>query len=83
MKTKQLANILIKILGIYFSLEGIPSFISGVLMGLLGLFSSVAAKYSTYEWTYGIGGVIKLVVGIIFIVKSRKIAEFFFKDEDE
>jgi len=83
MKTKQLANVLIKLLGIYFCLEGIPSVISGVLMGLLGLFSSGPAKYSTYEWTYAIGGGIQFVVGLFLVVKSRKIAEYLFKAEDE
>jgi hypothetical protein len=40
-------------------------------------------KYSTYEWTYAIGGGIQFVVGLFLVVKSRKIAEYFFKTEDE
>jgi ABC-type antimicrobial peptide transport system permease subunit len=83
MKTKQLAKMLIQILGIYFFIGGIPSVISGLLMVLAGLFSSGTAKYESYEWTYSVGGVIQLLVGIFIIVKSRKIAEFLCKGDDE
>jgi hypothetical protein len=83
MKTKQLANILIKILGVYFFIGGIPSVISGLLMVLLGLFSSGPAKYASFQWTYSIGGIIQLLVGIFIIAKSRKIAEFLCKGDDE
>jgi hypothetical protein len=83
MKPTKLANILFKLLGVYFCLEGVPSVISGALMGLLGLFASGPGKYSTYEWTYAIGGGIQFVVGLFLVVKSRKMAEYFFKTEDE
>jgi len=80
MKTKQLANILIKILGVSFFLHAIPSMVSGFLMGL---FSLGPSKMPSYSWTYAVGGGIQIAIAVLFIIKSRQIAEFLFKGQDE
>jgi hypothetical protein len=80
MKSKQLANVLFKIIGISFFLHGIPSFISGFLMGFL-LLAPPSAPRNT--WIYTVAGVVQLVVAALFIIKSRNLAEFFFRNETE
>jgi hypothetical protein len=92
MKSKQLANVLIKIVGISVFLHAIPSVCSGFFIGLFGAIfgfpssatRSGASSYSlTYPLAYGLAGVVAVVVAILVIVKSRKIADYLFKDEDE
>jgi hypothetical protein len=83
MKSKQLANVLIKILGLYVCLCAIPELVIGIgapLVVALG-----AAKWDvvmTEELSNAIGAVIQLVVGLFLVVKSRKLAAFWFKNED-
>jgi len=83
MKSKQLANVLIKILGLYICLCAIPGFVSGILL----IFSSTLGVTWNEKFfsmgSYAIGDVVQAIVGIIIITKSRKIAEFWFKNEDE
>ena len=81
MKTKQLANILIKILGLSVIVHGIPSIITGFLPMLqaIGRSSSSGGFY----WLYPFSSVILVVIGIYLVVKSRDVAAFLFKDEDE
>jgi len=83
MNSKQLANVLIKTIGLYICLCAIPSFVSGLLL----VFSSVLhVSWSEKLFSmaaYAIGNVVQASVGIIIIIKSRKIAEFWFKNEDE
>lgn len=80
MKTKQLANILIKILGLSVLVHGIPSIITG-------LFSAFqirgASSQGGYYWLYPLSSVVLVAIGIYLIVKSRDVAAFLFKDEDE
>jgi hypothetical protein len=92
MKPKQLANVLIKILGISVFLYAIPSFFSGVFIELFGFVfglassgrSSSASSYSlAYPLGYGLSAVVSIAIAIFLIVKSRKIAEFLFRGEDE
>jgi hypothetical protein len=92
MKSKQLANVLIKIVGISVFLHAIPSFLYGFFYGLfggiLGFFSSTprsgASSYSlAYPLASGSAGLISIIIAFFVIVKSRQIAEFLFKDEDE
>jgi uncharacterized membrane protein len=80
MKTKQLANVLIKILGLSVIVHGIPSFITGFIPMLQGIGSS--SSKGLY-WLYLCASVILIVIGIYFVVKSRDVAAFLFKDEDE
>ena len=88
MKSKQLANVLIKIIGLYICLCAIP----GVVSGILALFAPLFAPpvevpkwsetlFRVFSWA--IGDAVQAVVGIFLIIKSRKLAEFWFKNEDE
>jgi hypothetical protein len=83
MKSEQLANVLIKIIGLYVCLCAIPGFVSGILL----IFSSVlGATWSEKIFTtgaYAIGNVVQAGVGVCLIIKSRSLAEFWFKKEDE
>jgi uncharacterized membrane protein len=80
MKTKQLANILIKILGLSVIIHGLPSITTGVLT----LFQTMGrSSQGGYYWLYPFSYVILVVIGICLVVKSREVAAFLFKDEDE
>jgi hypothetical protein len=82
MKSKQLANVLIKMLGLSICVYAIPSFVEGVLVMLSG-------KPPTYFVTVlGISAtamtaIVQAIVGILIITKSQKIAGWMFKSEDE
>jgi hypothetical protein len=84
MKSKQLANVLIKIVGLYVCLCAIPGLVSGIApVFALALGSP---KWDDYMFTVladAIGAVIQLVVGIFLVGKSQKFAEFWFKGDDE
>jgi hypothetical protein len=83
MKSKHLANVLIKTIGLYICLCAIPGFISGILL----IFSSAMGMSWSEKLfsmaTYAIGDVVQAGVGVYLIIKSRKLAEFWFKNEDE
>lgn len=82
MKTKQLANILIKILGLSVIVHGIPS----ILTGLLTVLQAGGVGFGSrggYFWLYPLSSVVLLAVGIYLILKSRDVAAFLFKDDDE
>ena len=85
MKSKQLANVLIKIIGLYICLCAIPNLIAGILVGLssLGWSKTDTTGIVMRMVSYSIGYAVQAVVGIFIIAKSRKVAEFFFKNEDE
>jgi hypothetical protein len=85
MNSKQLANVLIKVLGLWSCLQGIPGFVSGALRGVVsalhGSEPSRGANVSSY-WTYAVGCAVYLAVGIFLILRSRWIADRLLKDED-
>jgi hypothetical protein len=84
MKSRQLANILIKIVGLYICLCGIPSLVS-MLAGTL-LWAMRAPHWEdsmVYEVPNGIAAAVQFVVGLFLIIKSRSLAEFWFKEADE
>jgi hypothetical protein len=84
MKSTQLANILIKIAGLYICLLAIPNTISGIMVVFSSVFGQVKWDEAIIRLlSYSIGTGVQAAVGIFVIVKSRKIAEFFFKNEDE
>lgn len=80
MNSTQLANVLIKVLGLSICVRGIPSFVAGFL---LGLFSPGAARSSPpgRTWAYTVGAAVELAIGIFFLVRSRKVAERLFGAE--
>jgi hypothetical protein len=83
MKSKQLANVLIKIIGLYVCLCAIPSFTAGILAAFsFGATLGWGEKVFNLA-AYAIGDVVQAVVGVFLIIKSRKLAEFWFKNEEE
>jgi hypothetical protein len=82
MKPKQLANVLIKILGLSFCVDGVVRAASGIL----NLFAMLAIRNglsSVYVWLNPLTGLFLAVIGFLFIVLSRPIADFLFRDEAE
>jgi len=78
MKTKQLANVLIKILGLSLLVHSISS----IIAEWMTMFISGGMTQSGY-WYVQLSPLITVIIGIIFIVKSRDIATLLFKNEDE
>ncbi len=81
MKPRELANILIKILGLSVCLHAIPGFVSGFLRGLTS--PTRASSAAANNWTYAVGWLVYLIVGILLLVQSRSVAGVLFKGEDE
>jgi hypothetical protein len=80
MTKKQLADVLIKILGLSFCVDGIIRIVSGIVT----LFASLTTRFSTgsiYVWATPFTGLILAAIGILFIVLSRTIADMLFRDE--
>jgi hypothetical protein len=82
MKSKQLANFLIKFAGFLICLFAIPNFVGAMIFGLSvkGLNDSVSLmQIFSSSLSYGL----MAVSGIIVIVMSHKFAEWLFKNNDE
>jgi hypothetical protein len=83
MKSKQLANVLIKMLGLSVCLYAVPSIISGILFSVAHLSKDFPALSDFIPLvSYGIGAAVQAVVGLILIAKSQKIAGWMFRDEE-
>ena len=78
MKTKQLANVLIKILGLSVILHDLPSLLSS----LITLFQVPKGAGGGALW-YLLAGLVTIFIGIILIASSRNVVELFFKADDE
>jgi len=93
MNSKQLANVLLKILGLSMCLYSIPGVFSETLLAFAPWrYSGVSSptfndtylqQAITNALSFGIREVIEIGVGIFVILRSRKISEFLFKNEDE
>jgi hypothetical protein len=82
MKTKQLANILIKIVGLSVIAHGIPSVLSGFVTMIQAVGRAGNYNYaSNYLWLYPLSSLVAMAVGIYLIVKSREVTALLFKDE--
>ena len=79
MKPKQLANVLIKILGLSVIVQGIPAFGTGVF----NLVQLKGAGSPPGYWVYALFSMLLVAIGIFLIIKSRAVTEFLFKDEEE
>ena len=79
MKTKQLANVLIKVLGLSMLIHGI----SGVILPLLNVLLVNGGRSGSGSLNYALSSMIVPVIGICLIVKSRCLADWLFKNEDE
>jgi hypothetical protein len=85
-KSKQLANVLIKIIGLYVCLCAIPGLVSGVL-AIFAFHITGTNEGTNQRWfslfSYSIGDAVQVLIGVFLIIKSRKLAEFWFKNDDE
>ena len=84
MKSSQLANVLIKIIGLYVCLCAIPGLVSGLIAILMSTFGMPKpGNWLFTELSFSIGAAVQVVAGIILIAKSRNLADFWFKSEEE
>jgi len=82
MTKKQLADVLIKILGLSFCVDGVVRAASGIL-NLFAMLTIRNGSSSLYIWLNPLTGLLLAVIGFLLIVLSRPIADFLFKDEAE
>ena len=81
METKQLANVLIKILGLYFFLNGICEFIVFIPMSI-GMGTKSPITLALISLLVGLlPNALQIAFGIILIAKCKKITRFLFRDE--
>jgi hypothetical protein len=78
MKSRQLANVLIKILGLSMFASGIPGIIS-VLLGVM----QVRGMSGSGVFIVFLSSLISPAIGIWLILQSRIVAEFLFSGEVE
>ena len=83
MKTKQLANILIKILGLSVCIHAIPTCVSGIIVGLTASVDTNPHITFIRIFSSAAGAGIQALVGIIFIAMSQKIVGWMFNSDDE
>ena len=93
MKRRHLADVLLKILGLSCCLNGIQGFISPILACLQPLWYANSSPSLAHDAiirgaianavSFAAVDLLGIGLGILVIVKSRKIAEFWFKDQDE
>ena len=85
MKSRQLANVLFKVLGFSICLYAIPSCVSGILFAVTERPPHTPSLDITVMRiiTYAIGAGVQFAVGIAIIAMSRKIAGWLFNSEDE
>jgi hypothetical protein len=85
MKPRQLANILIKILGFYIILSAIPGVINGIvsMVTMYAAMNGAAAQRFVGFGAYALGYAVQGLVGVLIFFKSRTLSEFWFKNEDE
>ena len=79
MKSKQLANVLIKVLG----LSELVWCLAGLAAGLLQMNQAPAGFPGGVFRSFWASTLITFFIGIILIFKSRAIAELLFRAEDE
>jgi hypothetical protein len=75
MKTKQLANVLIKILGLSLCTQSVMHFVNGIV--------NIFATSRMFSWMNLLSGALLLVGGVCLIVKSQCVADLLFKNEEE
>jgi hypothetical protein len=89
MNQNQLANVLIKILGLSICVHGLPAFVAAITAAVEFLIRAMQDghqtggpfAYWTYFLTYLIPSAIEFAAGIYLIVRSRWLTEKLFTDE--
>ncbi len=86
MQRTNLADVLLKILGLSMCLYSIPSVVIEIILAvttaIVGPKATVAVTF-THALGFAITDGVRAALGIYLIVKSRKIAEYWFKNEEE
>lgn len=83
MKSKQLANVLIKMMGLSVCLYAIPSCVSGIIIAVMQPQNSNWGIEVMRIVSYAIGAGVQLAIGIAIIAMSQKISGWLFKSDDE
>ena len=83
MKPKQLANVLIKMLGLSVCLYAIPSCVSGILFGLTSMSVSKTDVTFLRIFSSAVGAGVQAIIGVVIVCQSQKIAGMMFKSDDE
>ena len=86
MKTKQLANILIKILGLSAFIHSIPGLITGFYDAVRVQMAIEAGTHyfnTPSAWIYPISSLVMAAIGVYLIIQSRQVTELLFKSDDE
>ena len=82
MNSKQLANVLLKMLGLWICVQAIPPFASGFVRGFIaGLHQETTSGPSASSWPSVVSSLVYFGVGVFFICRSRYLAQKMFKDE--
>jgi Mg2+ and Co2+ transporter CorA len=79
MKSKQLANVLIKILGLSVVIHSVPN----IITGLFNMMRTRGGGLPGENWFYPVSSVVLLALGIFLILKSRCVTDLLFKNDDE
>jgi fumarate reductase subunit D len=86
-KSKQLANVLIKILGLSICFYAIPTCVSGIIFAVsfpTGLPKTDETEITVVRFvSSAVGAGIEVLFGIIIIAMSRKIAGWMFKSDED
>ena len=80
MNQKQLANVLIKVLGLSLCAESVVRIVSSAF-NLLSALVSRGGLGGLYIWLNPLTGIVLGAIGLGFIFLSKVIADFLFKDE--
>jgi hypothetical protein len=86
MKSKQLANVLIKITGLYICVFAIPALVAGIVVWLTShdlWAQSNRGTLLTEMLSALVRSAVQAGVGVFLIVWSRPIAGWLFKNEEE
>jgi hypothetical protein len=82
MNSRQLANVLLKMLGLWICVQAIPGFTSGFVRGFIArLHQEAVSRPATSSWPSVVGSLVYFGVGIFFICRSRYLAQKMFRDE--
>ena len=83
MKSKQLANVLIKILGLSVVIHNVPVIVTAITSELFNFLQGRGFVAVRDVWLYPASAIILLVLGILLILQSRCITDWLFKDGEE
>ena len=91
MNSKQLANVLIKILGLSICVHGLPASILAAIGAVSVLVHAMQNGHPTgvsfldwtYPLTYLIQSVVEFAAGIFLVIRSRWVVDILFKNEAE